>query len=171
MNPQTRITLAMKLPLLLTLAVLAPNAHALDAACEPYLKAAEKGTQQPARHSVSDFGEGTRIEGIVVDDVLYANMGGQWRKVKKNFWADERGVHAEIRSGKIKMYDCKKLGRETVDGIATTVYSYRIDMPGMPPDKGEPAKAYIGDDGLVYAQQGGGAKIRYRYTGVTVPKL
>ena len=68
--------------------------------------------------------------------------------------------------------ECKKLGRESVEGIATTVYSYRMKMPGTTLGSETPAKIFIGDDGLVYAQDSGdGAKVRYRYTGVVAPKL
>lgn len=154
-------------------------AHALDAACETYLKAAEKTAAQPKRHSVTESA-GSRIEAIVIDGTAYLNDGTKWVNFGPKFGAMEREINQQVRSGKIKLYDCRKLGRETVDGIATTVFSYRMDMPGMKEmmeavgasaGADEPFKSYIGDDGLVYAQSGQDTKVRYRYTGITAPKL
>lgn len=156
----------MKLLALLALTAVFP-AHALDAACEPYLKAAEKGTHQPARHSIAEYQGGMRLEAIVAGDVLYTNMDGKWRKAKAGFWADERAVNADVRKGTIKLGDCKNLGQETIDGIDTTVISYTITMAGAPPATG---KAYIGKDGLVYALSSPQQKVRYRYSGVTAPR-
>jgi len=145
-------------------------AAALEAACEPYLKAVEKTAAQPSRHSVSDLGEGMRTEVIITGGQMYMQLDGQWMKGPPNFVKNEQQLNAELRSGKLKLFDCKKLGRETVGGIATTVYSYQLDLQGLPQPK-EPAKAYIGDDGLIHAQSSDGAKVRTRFTGVTAPKL
>ena len=99
-------------------------------------------------------------------------MAGRWMKGPPNFAATEKKLNAAMRSGEIQLLDCQKLGRETVDGIATTVYRYRMKMPGTTLGSETPAKVFIGDDGLLYAQDSGdGAKVRYRYQGVTAPKV
>lgn len=153
------------------LACCALPAQALDAACEPYVKAAEKSAAAPERHSVTQIDAETRIEAIKFNGAAYMKMDDAWMKAPPNVITAENKLTAELRSGKLKIWDCKKLGRETVDGIATTVYSYQMEMPGMPKLAGEPAKAFIGDDGLVHAGSADGAKVRFRYTGVTAPRL
>lgn len=159
----------MKLPLLLALCATLP-AHAFDAACAPYVKASEKTSAQAARHQVISMGADLRTESIIKDGQMYMQVNGKWMKGPPNFFKMEKEQYADLKSGKIKLSDCKKLGRETVDGIATTVYSLRTEIPGMPVPK-DPAKIYIGDDGLIQAQSGEGYKIRIRYTGVVAPKL
>lgn len=148
--------------------VFALPAYALDSACEQFLAAAEKTVQQPARQSVMDLGGGQRMEAIVDDDVLYAKIEGKWRKIKSGFWADERALLADMRKGTIKLEQCKQLGSEIVDGIATTIVGYTMTMPGTDAVSN---KVYIGKDGLLYAQSGPNTKVRYRYQGVTAPKL
>lgn len=155
----------------LLLSLCALPAQALDAACEPYVKAAEKSAAALERHTVTQIDAETRIEAIKFNGAAYMKMGQAWMKAPPNVIAAENKLTAELRSGKIKLSDCKKLGRETVEGIATTVYSYQMEIPGMPKPSGEAAKAFIGDDGLVHAQSADGAKVRFRYTGVTAPKL
>lgn len=161
--------MSIRLPTLL-LACCALPAEALEPLCDTYLKAVEKTSTQPARQMVSDLGEGMRTESIVIGNKMYMKVEGTWMKGPPTFTKMEAKLNAELRSGKTKLWDCKKLGRETVDGIATTVYSYQIDLQGLPAPK-EPAKVYVGDDGLIYAQASDGAKVRYRYTGVTAPKV
>lgn len=154
----------------LTLATSLPAA-ALDAACEPYVKAAEKSAAAPRRHTVTELDAETRVEAIKIDGVAYMKMDENWMKAPPAVISAEQKLTAELRGGQIKLWDCKKLGRETVEGIATTVYSYRMEMPGMPKLAGEPPRVFVGDDGLIHAQSADGAKVRYRYTGVTAPKL
>lgn len=155
---------------LLVLAATLP-AHALDAACEPYLKAAEKSAAAPKRHTVTQLDAETRVEAIKLDGAAYMKLDGAWMKAPPNVITAENKLTAEMRSGKIKLWDCKNLGRETVEGIATTVYSYQMEIPGMPKPSGEPAKAYVGDDGLIHAGAADGTKVRFRYTNVAAPKL
>lgn len=154
----------------LLLACCALPAQALEPLCDTYLKAVEKTAAQSARQMVSDLGDGIRTEAIVIDGKMYMKADRAWVKGPPTFTQMEAQLNADLRSGKTKLWGCKKLGRETVDGIATTVYSYEIDMQGLPAPK-EPTKVYIGDDGLIYALSSDGAKVRYRYTGVTAPKV
>ncbi len=158
---------------ILLLAVIASvPAHALDEACAAFVNATEKTNAQASRHQVSSYGDaGQRLEGVIKDGRMFMQVNGRWMQGPPDFVATERQQAADLRSGKIKLSACRKLGRETVDGIATTVYSVQMQMPDMPVPSGAPAKVYIGDDGLVYAQAGEGYKVRYRYTDVVAPKL
>jgi hypothetical protein len=145
------------------------QAFAVDAACETYLRAAEKSSAQTARHSITETG-GTRIEMINVGGQTYTKISGEkWMRMRNNSaLTAERKFVAEIRSGKYPITNCRKLGSEKVDGIPTTVYAYTLKISGMP---GGEAKAYIGADGLVHAQSATDAKVRHRYRGVTAPTL
>ena len=156
------------LAIAVTLLFASSSVHALDKACEPFIAAAEKGTQQPARHTVSESEGGPRMEMISVDGKYFANLGGKWQEIKVDLLAAERKINAEVRSGKIKVTDCKDLGQETVDGIPTSVFGYTVTMPGVDP---APSKIYIGKDGLAYAISAPGQRVRYRYTGISAPKL
>ncbi|MCX7072389.1 MAG: hypothetical protein NTW01_15530 [Gammaproteobacteria bacterium] len=156
------------LPLLILALSAAAPARALDAACETFLRAAEKGVEQPSRHSVSEMKGGLRFESITVDGKSYSATGGKWAAMASDLKAAERKINAEIRQGGIKLDQCQVLGSETVDGIATTAIRYRMTMPGAP---AAIATAYIGKDGLVYAQSSDDVRVRYRYRDVSAPKL
>jgi hypothetical protein len=156
------------LSLLTCIAIATNTAHALEPACEVYVRAAEKAASQPARHSVTETG-GIKMEIIVVGGRAYSRVGGKWSALKVDVFAAERKLTAAIRAGTYPMSGCRRLGSETVEGVPTTVYAYTLKIPGMP-SAGE-AKAYIGSDGLVHAQSTADAKVRHRYRGVAAPAL
>lgn len=168
MLPKTRVAY----PLIVMLMAAVPPARALDANCLPFVNAADKSAHQPARQSVTELADGTRMEAIVVDDVLYSKLNGKWMKVRSGFWAMERELVADMRSGAIALTQCRTLGRENVDGIETTVIEYTMKMPGADPgvDPGA-SKVYVGDDGLIHAQYADSVRVRYRFHGVVAPKL
>lgn len=144
-------------------------AAALEQHCETYLRAVEKTAAQPARHSVSDLGDGMRSEAVIKDGQMHLRVNGRWRKGPTDFAKLEAQLHADLRSGKIKLFACRKLGRETVGGVSTTVYSYQLHLPGVPVAEGA-AKAYIGDDGLIHAQAADGVMVQNQFSKVTQPK-
>lgn len=155
------------LPCLILVATLSTPTLALDPACEIYLDAAEKSAQQPARHSVTEPGDGSRLEAVILGDVYYAKMEGAWTKLPgKPGLQGERKMIAAIRSGKYPMTGCRKLGSERVDGRPMTVIAYRLQLPGNP---AEETRAYIGADGLVHWQTSGKSNVRHRYEGVRAP--
>lgn len=149
------------------------QANALEAACETYLRAAEKSAAQTTRHSITETG-GIRLEVMHVGGQTYTKISGdKWKRMKNNSTvAAEQKFVAEIRAGKYPISGCRKLGNESIDGIATSVYAYTLKIPGMPGGEGEgETKAYIGADGLVHGQSAPDAKVRHRYRGVTAPTL
>ena len=156
----------------LGLLVAAAPALAVDAACETYLRAAEKSASQPARHMITES-DGTRLEMISVGGHAYTRIGsGKWTSLSgaaaSNLASAEKKLVAAIRSGEYRISGCRKLAAEKIDGAPMTVYAYTLAIPGMP--AGE-AKAYIGADGLVHGQRADGAVVRHRYRGVTAPAL
>lgn len=163
-----------RLPFSLAVSLLfaASPALAVDAACEAYLRAAEKSAGQPARHMISES-DGTRLELITVGGHAYTRFGSdKWESLPPSASAHlvsaEKKLVAAIRSGEYRISGCRKLAAEKIDGAPMTVYAYTLAIPGMP--AGE-AKAYIGADGLVHGQRADGAVVRHRYRGVTAPAL
>ena len=155
-------------PLLALMAlVVTASAAALEPACETYLAAVEKSARQPARQSVTEAG-GTRMQAIIVDGVLYSDVGGKWRRHNDDFGKAEKALSTDIRSGRIRLDHCRRLGDETIDGAAMTVIEYALTMPGAEAAR---SKAYIGSDGLLYAQTADDARVRFRYRDVVAPRL
>lgn len=157
----------MKSPCFVLLLLAAGSAQALDAACEPFIAAAEKTAQQAARHSVTETA-GMRMEAITVGDQSWTRIdGGAWKAMKTNLLAAEKQINADVRSGAIPLSDCKDLGSEDLEGTPTRVLAYSLSMFGMPPS---PSRAYIGKDGLIHALRADDTRVRYRYTGVNAPQ-
>ncbi len=149
------------------------HADALSAACETYLRAAEKSAAQTTRHSITETG-GMRLEVMHIGGQTFTKVSGEkWKRMKNNSTvAAEQKFVAEIRAGKYPISGCRKLGSESIDGIATTVYAYTLKIPGMPGGEGDgEAKAYIGADGLIHGQSTPDAKVRHRYRSITAPVL
>lgn len=155
--------------LLLTF-VITPSALAFDTACEPVLKASEARILQPTWHSITELADGMRMEAIKVDSQFYSQRADKWTKFPVNIDDAERKLIAQIRSGEVKLTECKVIGTDVVDDIAVTVVSSRTEMKGAPPGD---AKLYIGKlDGLPYRQTtSSGLTVVYRYKGVVAPTL
>ncbi|HEY6124260.1 MAG TPA: hypothetical protein VIV63_06390 [Steroidobacteraceae bacterium] len=149
------------------LTLLATPTFAVDSTCEIYLTAAEKSAQQPARHTVTEPGDGSSLEAIILDGQFFAKLEGKWMKLPGSPGLQgERKLVASIRSGKYPMTGCRKLDSDRIDGMPTTVISYVLELPGNP---AEETRAYIGADGLVHQQTSGKTRVRHRYTGVRAP--
>lgn len=144
----------------------------LDSACLPIINSSEARAAKPTWESVTvvspnDF----KMEAMKIGGQHYTRMTGSknWSKAAMDLSEVERNMIAEIKSGKVKITNCKAEASETVDGIAMQVVSYTVEMAGAPAAS---AKLYIGkSDGLPYAQTGANVKTHFRYTGITAPKL
>lgn len=145
-------------------------AFALDAACEPILKASEAKLTQAAWHSTVET-EGAKLESIKVDGQFFMSMDGKWQKSPMNLDDAEKTAISMIKDGSIKVTDCKDEGNETVDGVAVTVLSYHSEAGDL---GGGAVKLYIGkDDGLPYKSvtDDGKTTSSTRYQDVSAPKL
>jgi hypothetical protein len=137
--------------------------------CDAILKATEARIRQPHWQSVTRVDDGRVIETIKASGKFYANRDDGWLKVPTNLDDQERRFVSQVRSGQIKLTECKQQGEETVRGSATLVWSMKIEAEGKPSTD---VLVYIGaKDGLPYAQSTAHTKTEYKYAGVTVPKL
>jgi hypothetical protein len=153
----------------LLLAVVSPSVLALDAACELVLNASEARIKQPAWHSIMEFGQGKRMEAIKVNGQFFHQIDGKWAKFPINLDVVEGKLLAQIRSGEVKLTQCKVVGTDTVEGVSVTLISSRTEMTGAPPSG---ATLYVGkQDGLPYRQVGDSVTVVYRYQAIVEPKL
>ena len=152
---------------------LIPPAFALDAACEPILKASEAKLKQPAWHSITEV-SGMKLEAIKVDGQFFMSEDGKWNKAPLNLDEAEKTAIEMLQNGKVKVTNCKDEGSETLNSMEMRVISYTSEVPssGLPPVN---ERLYIGkDDGLPYQQSGdtdNAVKATYQYQDVTAPKL
>jgi hypothetical protein len=151
------------------LLALLPPAFALDAACDPLLKASEAKLAQVAWHSVTES-TGIKLEAIKVDGQFFMQMDGKWKKVPMDLDKAEKIAITQMQDGGIKVTNCKDEGSETVDGMEMTVLSYTSEIPKSGLSAAN-AKLYIGkDDGLPYKTSSDNTTATYRYKDVIAPK-
>ena len=156
-------------PIAILLALASTPVLALEPACEAILKASEARMQQPAWHSITELVGGMKMEAIKSGGKFYRKVGEGWMNFPVDIDAAERDLIAQIRSGEIKLTQCKKTGSDVVDGVDVTIVSSHTEMQGLPPASGQLS---IGeDDGLPYRQTAKGMTVIYKYEGVTAPKL
>lgn len=150
----------------------AVSAHAgVDPACAPVIKSSLTRAAAPAWETVTVVSPGNfKMEAIQVGGQSYTRMNGErWKKSPVNFAQSEKQVVAQINSGQIKLSKCKDGGDSAVDGIATRITHYTVEMAGAP---AAAATLHVGKaDGLPYAQTSDQMKTRFRYRGVSAPKL
>lgn len=147
------------------------NALALEVACEPILKAGEANANAPTWQKVSTLtgNKDFKMEVRKINGQYYSLMGGEWKKQAAGFDEAVKGFVGQMRSGEVKLSQCKDEGSEMVDGVDTTIISYRIEMAGAPAAN---AKLYIGKaDGLPYADSSDATQSRYSYKDVVAPTL
>lgn len=147
----------------------AANASALDAACIPILTASEGRMKLASWHSVTIINGNMHMENMKVNGMFFRQVGGAWMKSTINFDTAESDMLAQIRSGEVKLSQCKAGGFEMVDGVPVSVVSYRVEMKGAP---AADSKLFIGKlDGLPYKQIGQSVNVSYKYKNISAPKL
>jgi len=159
-------------PILLLMLVTAQTALGLEPECNLLIEASEARIARSAWHSSATI-DAFKSEVIKVDGKFYMNAMGEWMLAPMNLDDVERKTTASIRSGEIRVSACAQAGRETIDGVATVVFVYTVEVPGS----GIPAsqtRMNIGvDDRLPYRLSSTAGEVRqettYRYTGVTAP--
>lgn len=141
---------------------------ALDKACEPLIKSSEAKIAQSAWRSVSPAGEA-----IKTADKSYMQMEGKWIESPLDLNEIERQVIENVKTGTLKVTDCKETGSEVLDGKEMRIFMYTTEIPnsGFPAST---AKLYIGkEDGLPYLQTGiddqETTKVTYHYIDITAP--
>ena len=153
--------------MLLLLATGSASAAGSDAGCKPVIDADQARAAAPAWHAKKTMGD-MKMEIIRLGNDVYANMGGTgWKQMPPPMAASI--VNAGNQADQLKVSDCKKLDDETVDGIPTTLWSFKTTVKDTPPIAG---KVWIGQrDGLPYREEGEKHAGTTTYEGVTAPAL
>lgn len=117
------------LGLFIAFTVSASLAHASDPSCHAIEAAAAKAQQQRAFHSITELEDGTRLELIAIGDTTYMNQGGDWMKIPANAGKLGQAAATAFGAGETQFHDCRKLGSESIAGMATTAWAYSMDAP------------------------------------------
>ncbi len=149
--------------------VIEANASPYDSACNPLLAASEARMKQPAWHSVTIINGSMRMESVKINGSFFLQRDGKWMASPVNIDVAEKEMLAQIRSGEIKITQCKSAGGDIVDGIPVNVFKSRIEVRGVP---AADSTLYIGKrDGLPYRQSGTSVEVSYKYKNISVPRL
>lgn len=149
---------------------LLPPVFALDAACDPLIKASEAKLAQAAWHSTVKT-DGATLESIKVDGQFFMSMDGKWQKSPMNLDEAEKIAIGMMKDGSLKVTNCKDEGEDTVEGVAVTVLSYQSEAGDLGSGT---VKLSIGkDDGLPYQSvtDDGKTTSSTRYQDIAAPKL
>lgn len=140
---------------------------ATEPGCKPVRDADQARAARKTWHMHKTV-QGTALEIVRIGDDVWNRMGaGPWTRMPPTMAKalDNAATQAES----LPLSNCRKLGEETVGGIATTVYSFTTAAPGHAPVNG---KVWIGTrDGLPYREEGlntGGTTV---YEGVKAPEV
>lgn len=142
----------------------AAQAASSDASCKPVIDSDKARAAATSWHSKKTM-NGMNMEMIRAGEDIYANMGGSgWKKMPPGM-ADK--IAKAVDSFNVS--ECKKLGAENVDGVATTIYSFTTTVPGQPVFTG---KVWVGNkDGLPYREAGEKYEGTTSYAGVVAPAV
>jgi len=142
-----------------------------DPSCMPVVKAAEARIAQPTWQSTAVMSQsGFELDTIRVVGRSFTRIsGGSWKKSPIDHSDSERSMIAQIKSGSVRLSNCKSQGMEMINGTATEVIAYSVKMAGAPAVS---TKLNIGKiDGLPYLQTTATIKTTYRYQDVTAPQV
>ncbi|WP_295405514.1 hypothetical protein [uncultured Thiocystis sp.] len=156
-------------PLLTLLAASSP-VLALEAACDPIFKASAMKIAQARWHSVIDI-KGAKMEAMKVDGQFFMRIDdGQWQRGPDLDHA-ETVMLEMMQSGKAKVTNCQDDGEETLEGLATRITRYTIEIAGLPEPASNVTLQTSQDAGLPVRQSSDTTTIRYRYHDIVAPEL
>ncbi len=120
------------------------NASAADK-CAPVRKAMDahlKSERMKVRMLTS--GQTSETEAMIVPEGMYIKLNEQW--IKSPIASSREEIMKFADPGKVTLTDCKAVGKESVDGAPTAVYTYKGKVEGQKESEG---KIWIGsEDGL-----------------------
>jgi len=133
--------------------LLAGQAQAGPVECEAIQNAYKAVASVPGYRQVVDMpGLSTKMESVVIGDMIYARMDDKWRKIPL-----KPGGRIGMLTALLDMtsiFDCKELRSETLPAGRVKVFEYMMTPPkGLPGAGTKPARqvAWIGvTDGLVH---------------------
>ncbi|HKY21319.1 MAG TPA: hypothetical protein VJM31_08875 [Vicinamibacterales bacterium] len=163
-----RYSSALPALLLVALGVTAP-AHAgrSDAACKPVIDADKARAAAPAWHTKKSM-NGVHMEIKRLGSDVYTKIDSAgWKKMSPEMAANI--VDGGQQADNFKVTHCRKLRDETVNGVATTVWTFKSKAKDGPSVEGN---VWIGQgDGLPYREEGETFYGTTTYEGVSVPAL
>lgn len=141
--------------------------------CATIYKALTDLASAPAvAQTIALAGQAAPMRSVAIGDAFYTNDGTGWTKLPL-MPGGRLGMLQAMAPDSSSLTDCVSLGSETVDGRATTVYSYVPPVPkGMEglAGAGGPQKLWIGDaDGLPYRMKAETTEMTMTYEGVVAP--
>ncbi len=151
------------------------EAQALEAepGCAPIVNAMVAEMGAAAWHRTATIGSGAgamKMELLKADGVLYRRIrDGAWSRMPMTVAALNQTNGELLKSGKLKVRSCRRVGAEAVDGVPTVAYEYTTEIAGAP-------KPYVGrlwvgvTDGLPYRIAAAETSQTIVYKGVTAPK-
>ena len=139
---------------------------ASDEVCQRIFGTDMAKLRAPAWHQrvIESGPDGVSLEFIKSGDKLFARQGNVWRAMPSAMLKTMAGFG---QSG-IKLSQCRKVGDEVVNGVASGIYAYTVTVGGHVATGN---KVWIGRDGLPYRVEGDNVKTTIQYTGVIAPKV
>jgi len=138
-----------------------------DSACKPVIDADKARAAATAWHAKKTM-DGMSMEIIRAGNAVYANMAGTgWKQMPAPM--AKSIVEAGNQADQYIVTDCRKLGEETVNGVPTTVWSFKTQVKDGAPVE---SRVWIGArDGLPYREQGEKHAGTTTYEDVAAPEL
>ena len=152
--------------------VVSPRLALAQAGCEPLIKAMNAEMNALAFHRTVDMKTARvamKMEVIKADGQLFRRMNdGPWAKMPMNAAALNQTNGELLRSGKLTLIGCQRVGDEAVGTVSTVIYEYTSTIAGTP--KPYAGRIWIGaSDGLPYRSESTSMTVRTEYRGVKAP--
>lgn len=151
---------------LLGVLLVAPSAHAVDAACQPIVDAGRAKLRAPMVHDINvlDAKAGTTVEFIKIDQDIWLKADRGWQKMPPAVLATMQKASMDG----ITMSGCRQAGSEMIGLISTRIYSWDTSMGGKSYGS---ARVWVGGNGLPYKQTTRTTSGTTTYSGVVAPKV
>ncbi|MEP7118226.1 MAG: hypothetical protein ABI880_11630 [Acidobacteriota bacterium] len=145
----------------------------IQAGCEPIVKAMNAEMNAPAFHRTVDMKMARatmKMEVIKVDGQLFRRMNdGPWAKMPMDAAALNQVNGELLKSGKLTLSGCNRVGDEAVGSVATVIYEYTSTMAGT--QKPYAGRIWIGaSDSLPYRSEFATTTQHTEFKGVKAPQ-
>jgi len=153
--------------------VIIPQPASAQAGCEAIIKAMNAEMNAPAWHRTAEVKTARasmKIEIIKADGQLFRRVNdGAWGKMPMDAAALNQTNGELLKSGKLVLSGCKRVGDEAVGSVPTVIYEYTSTIAGQP--KPFTGRIWIGaSDSLPYRSDAATVSQRTEYRGVKAPQ-